>query len=419
MSSCDAGDAALTGSRCTRSELGPREAGLTVRILRIDGWDGPTVGGAQMYIRRVSQALEAQGHPNVTVAIVTDPIPEKLGPVRAFTVSRSPLRQAMAEFADGTPLAHWLDDIAADAKPDIIHLHRFQTGFSALGPWLGGRSEPIVFTAHDAELVCPVSTLTLPDGTPCPGGILPRCQFTGCEVGFGLPLNLAKRRSFDTHVKDRVRAYICVSQATRRIFDNLGYQPTELLRPMIPVPPEPASLPDGPPTVGFFGRFERQKGIDVLLEAFSLLRKRRPDAMLRLAGSGPMAIPKMDGVIQDGWVADHQRWFGKIHVLAVPSRPWENLGNSSLEGLSNGVPVVVTDSGGLPETVGKFGTVVRPGDAAQLAEALVGILTDYAHARQVALAGRAWVTEEFSSERHLERLLDIYSSALAGSRRTG
>lgn len=388
-----------------------------MKILRLDGWHGPTVGGAQIYVRRVSEALEAEGHPNVTAAIVTDPVPEKLGPVRSFRVPRSPLRRAAAELADGGPLTRWLDQLVSEVAPDVIHLHRFENGFSALGPWLGRRTEPIVFTAHDVELVCPVATLTLPDGTPCPGGILPRCQFTGCEVGFGLPLNLAKRRSFDTHVKARVRSYICVSHATQRIFESLGYRPTDLLRPMIPVPEKPVPLPDGPFTVGFLGRFERQKGVEVLLRAFTILRESHPEARLRFAGSGPVPIPSGAGVFVDGWVSDSRQWFSGVHVLAVPSLPWENLGNSPIEALANGVPSVVTDSGGLPETVGRFGTVVPPGDAAALAEALADLARHYEEAKQLALGGRAWVREEFSAERHVRHLLSIYTAALSAERR--
>lgn len=384
-----------------------------MRILRLDGWDGPTVGGAQVYIRRVSRALETLGHANVTAAIVTDPVPESLGPIRTFRASQSPLRRAAAALADGGPLTRWLDQVAEEARPDIIHLHRFETGFSALGPWLGGRTEPIVFTAHDVELVCPVATLTLPNGSPCPGGILPRCQFTGCDVGFGLPWNLAKRRSFDTHVKGRVRSYICVSHATQAIFENLGYRPTDLLRPMIAVPEAPAPFPQGPFTVGFLGRFEHQKGVEVLQRAFALLRERHPEARLRFAGSGPVAIPAGNGVSVDGWVPDSRTWFAGVHVLAVPSLPWENLGNSPIEALANGVPPVVTDSGGLPETVGRFGTVVPPGDPVALAEALKQIAEHYATAKQLALAGRDWVREEFSPEHHLNRLLAIYAAAMS------
>ncbi len=383
-----------------------------MNILRLHSWDGPSIGGAEMYIARVSRALDERGHTNVIAAIVTDPVADRMRDVRAFRVPRSPARQAIAEYTDGGRLTRWLDEVAAEAKPDLIHLHRFQAGFSTLGPWLGGRKEPIVFTAHDAELVCPVATLTLPDGTACPGGILPRCQTTGCEVGLGLPLNLVKRRSFDTHVKDRVSSFICVSRATQHIFENLGYRPTDLVPPMIPAPAEPAAIAAEPFTIGFLGRFERQKGVEVLLNAFRIVRETRPDVRLRFAGSGPIPIPTTEGISVDGWVPDTHRWFAGIHLLAVPSLPWENLGNSPIEALAHGVPTVVTDSGGLPETVGEFGTVVPPGDPSRLAAALLDLMDHYSEARQVALAGRAWVQGEFSTERHLERLLAIYSAAL-------
>jgi glycosyltransferase involved in cell wall biosynthesis len=235
-------------------------------------------------------------------------------------------------------------------------------------------------------------------------------------VGLGLPLNLAQRYYFDRYVKDQVRSFVCVSRATQSIFDHLGYQPTQLLRPMIPSPPEPASVPEVPFTIGFLGRWERQKGIAVLLQAFAIVRRARPEARLRIAGSGPQAIPPTERVQVDGWISDPDRWLGQIHVLAVPSLPWENLGNSSIEALARGVPVVVTDSGGLPETVGKFGTVVPPRDPARLAAALLEVGAHPEGSRGLALEGRAWVREEFSTEKHLERLLNIYQTALADRR---
>ena len=383
-----------------------------MRILRIDGWDGPSYGGAQVYISRVSRALAARGHPNEVAAVVTDPVPPALEPVRSFRLPRTLMGQAIAEVPLERGLTRWLDHVAAEFRPDVIHLHRFRAGFSALGPWLGARPEPLVFTAHDADLVCPISTLTLPDGAQCPGGILPRCQLTGCAVGLGLPGNLAKRYYFDRFVRPRVRAYLCVSHATRSIFEGLDYRPTELLRPMFPFPDSPARRPEGPFTIGFLGRFEPQKGLAVLLDAFRTLRATRPEVRLRLTGAGPFPIPPLPGVTVNGWTPDIDRWFDEVHLVVVPSLPWENLGNTSVEALGHGVPVVVSNSGGLPETVGKFGTVTPAGDAAALAEALGQTIANYEEARRTAAAGRDWVREEFSTERHLDRLLGIYNSAL-------
>ena len=383
-----------------------------MRILRIDGWDGPTFGGAQVYVSRISRALAARGHPNEVTAVVTDPVPAALEPVRAFRLPRTLMGQALAEAPASKELTRWLDRAASEFRPDLIHLHRFRAGFTALGPWLGSRPEPLVFTAHDADLVCPVSTLTLPSGERCPGGILPRCQLTGCAVGLGLPGHLAKRYYFDRFVRPRVHAFLCVSNATKSIFEGLGYRPTELLRPMFPFPESLGQGPDGPFTIGFLGRFEHQKGVGVLLEAFARVRATHPDVRLRLTGAGPYAVPPTPGVTVTGWTGDVDRWFDGVHVVVVPSLPWENLGNTSVEALGHGVPVIVSDSGGLPETVGEFGTVTPAGDSVALADAIGNVLSNYDDARRTASAGRGWVREEFSTERHVDRLLRIYRAAL-------
>ncbi len=388
-----------------------------MNILRLNAWDGPGVGGAEVYIRRITPLLEERGHHTTTAVIVTDPPAESLGPLKTYVVPRSVPRQAVGAFLRPSGLTDWLDRVAAGARPDVIHLHHFRAGFPALGPWLARRTEPIIFTAHDVELVCPIATLTLPDGSACPGGVLPRCQFTGCRVGYGLPVNLAERYYFDTYVKDRIATYIAVSHATQIALDSNGYSPTALVRPMIPFPELPVPAPSGPFTLGFFGRLEWYKGLDDLLHAFEIARAAHPDLRLRIAGEGPHPIRATEGVTLDGWVRDSRAWFSQIHLLVVPSLGWENLGNSPIESLGWGVPVIVSDSGGLPETVGEFGTVVPQKDPKALAAAILRTIRDYPAARELARRGRQWMQGEFSVERHLTRIVGIYEAAIRSAAR--
>ena len=386
-----------------------------MRILRIEGWDGDALGGSQVYIRRVARALEDRGHPNLTAALVTDDPDDFLGPTRVYRIPRSPPFQVASGFLVPARLGRWLDRIAEEFRPDIIHLHHFRLGFLALGPWIARRTEPVVFTVHDVERLCPIGTLTLPDGSECPGEILPRCQFTGCRVGRGVPFKLSERWYFDRYVRSRVRVFVCVSRATRRAFERAGYRPTELLRPMIPVPDTPAPAPEGPFTLGLFGRVDRQKGVEVLLQALALVRRDHPEVRLRIAGNGPFVVPRAPEIVADGWVSDTSAWLRLIHVLVAPSLGWENLGNSPIEALGHGVPVIVSDAGGLPETVDRFGTVVPQGDSEALARALIEVYRSYESARKTALAGRDWVRAEFSPDRHLAKLLGIYSKVLGSA----
>ena len=212
-----------------------------MRILRLNGWEGPVTGGAETYVQRVSTLLRSRGHTDVVASIVTSPPPVELGEMKTFQIRNSQVLRALRVnlgFPD-PGLPRWLDSVVDEVRPDVIHVHHFRHSFMGLAPWLAGRKEPIVFTVHDPELVCPIATLTLPDGTQCEGGILPRCGKTGCDVGHGLFLNLEKRRFFDQYIKPRVSSFICTSEATRKVFDGLGYRPTVLIRPIIPVPDEP------------------------------------------------------------------------------------------------------------------------------------------------------------------------------------
>ncbi|MGI0155877.1 MAG: glycosyltransferase family 4 protein [Thermoplasmata archaeon] len=375
-----------------------------MNILRINSWDGGNTGGAEVSIRREVQALEALGHRNRSVAIVTEEPPVNIGVDETFIV------RANSSRARG--LGEWLERVARDAAPDVIHLHHFRSGFRPLAKWLRSRREPIVLTAHDVDLICPVSTLTLPDGSHCRGEILPRCQFTGCPVGWGLPYKISQKRAFEANVRRRVRKLICVSEATRRAFKDLGYEDTTIIRPVIPKR-DLVEIPKGRFVIGFLGRFDAQKGIGTLLDAFKLAGI--PDSGLLLVGRGPYVVPPGPAIRVEPWTGDVAQFFRRVHVLVCPSTGWENLGNSPLEATSFGVPAIVSDSGGLPETVGsgEWGRVFHRGDARALASELAWVYGNYAAAKRAATIGSYLLVNEYSEDVHMRKLLGVYREALA------
>ena len=59
----------------------------------------------------------------------------------------------------------------------------------------------------------------------------------------------------------------------------------------------------------------------------------------------------------------------------MPSRN-EAFGLAALEGMAAGLPVVASETGGLPELVGEAGVLVPPDNPLALANALIGVLTD-------------------------------------------
>jgi glycosyltransferase involved in cell wall biosynthesis len=99
-------------------------------------------------------------------------------------------------------------------------------------------------------------------------------------------------------------------------------------------------------------------------------------------------------------------------MLLAPSRI-EGLGTAVIEAQAEGVPVVASAAGGLPELVrnGETGLLVPVEDAAALARAVESVLTDPAAARARAAHARVTV-RAFSVENTVERTLAVYHEVL-------
>jgi glycosyltransferase involved in cell wall biosynthesis len=113
-------------------------------------------------------------------------------------------------------------------------------------------------------------------------------------------------------------------------------------------------------TVGFVGHFSHLKGVDVLLEAFSLFSKFIGNVTLVLVGEGPMKgylqkeIDKTrlnSQVIFTGQVNNPLDYMQSFDVLVVPSL-YEGCPSVILEAFSLGIPVLGSRAGGIPEILG-------------------------------------------------------------------
>lgn len=134
------------------------------------------------------------------------------------------------------------------------------------------------------------------------------------------------------------------------------------------------------PVIIACGRLVEQKGFDVLLQAFALLRAKTP-ARLVILGEGPMRgdlmrlahILKIEtDVAMPGFVSNPAACFVRSDLFVLSSRV-EGLSNVLIEAMMTGIPVVCTDCPTGPREVlqgGKFGRLVPVDDVAALAEAM-------------------------------------------------
>lgn len=106
--------------------------------------------------------------------------------------------------------------------------------------------------------------------------------------------------------------------------------------------------------------------------------------------------------------------------IAVNPSLSESASYTAMEASLAELPVVVSDVGGLTDTVlhGKTGFVVPPNDAESLAEAILAIASDSELSRKLGTAGRAHVDETFSDERIVDILESEYYALLTDRERT-
>jgi glycogen(starch) synthase len=148
-------------------------------------------------------------------------------------------------------------------------------------------------------------------------------------------------------------------------------------------------LPAGRQIVGTVRRLVHRVGVDLLIEALSGIRDRAPDALLVVAGRGPLAAVLEEQVTRLGlqgqvrflgFVGDDQLplFYGACDFTVVPSVALEGFGLTTIESLAAGTPVLVTPVGGLPETVETLdpGLVLREASVPALGEGLLRALQD-------------------------------------------
>jgi glycosyltransferase involved in cell wall biosynthesis len=132
------------------------------------------------------------------------------------------------------------------------------------------------------------------------------------------------------------------------------------LRPDISFVPEARPfIRSGPLRLGFIGRLVSVKGLGVAIHTLKILRDRGIDALLSIAGIGPLEkkgrrLAELMGVASSiqwkGNVSPVANFYDAIDILLVPSIR-EPLGLVSLEAAARGVPAIAAAVDGIPEAV--------------------------------------------------------------------
>jgi glycosyltransferase involved in cell wall biosynthesis len=221
----------------------------------------------------------------------------------------------------------------------------------------------------------------------------------------------------------RADAIRTLSSMTTGLVRDEGVEPTAAFPAFVDVETfratPPAPLPERPSAL-FVGVLERTKGFDVLSEAWPHVAAQVPDAGLRIVGRGTLAAAaaalaaRLPGRVR--WTeslvpADVSAALDDASVLVLPSRS-EGLPRVVIEAFCRGRGVVGTRAGGIPDVVedGVSGVLVGPGEAEQLASALVVVLGQRDLAERLGVAAAAashrWALSPRAYADAVRRLVD-------------
>lgn len=181
---------------------------------------------------------------------------------------------------------------------------------------------------------------------------------------------------------------------------------------------------NGEKIILYVGRVVREKGLDHLLSAFSLVRI---PSRLIVGGDGmdlwrakkiAHRLGLDDRTEFSGWIDREKlsQYYQKASIVVVPSIWPEPFGMVGIEAMSYGKPVVAFNVGGIPDWLedGVTGFLIKPYDVKGMAEKISYLLENPGTAEEMGMRGRKRVEQEFSKEKHITRLLEIYTKAIDG-----
>jgi GalNAc-alpha-(1->4)-GalNAc-alpha-(1->3)-diNAcBac-PP-undecaprenol alpha-1,4-N-acetyl-D-galactosaminyltransferase len=197
--------------------------------------------------------------------------------------------------------------------------------------------------------------------------------------------------------------------------------PNFVERPARTATPEVAC---GPRRLIALGGLRREKGFDLLIEAFGRVAGLHPEWSLTVLGEGPerprlealvRSLRMLDRVSMPGRVADPMPHLASAHAFALPSR-YEGFPNALLEAMARGLPVVAFACPSGPSEIiahGHDGLLVAAGDVAGLAAALGQVMSSPGERARMGRNARR-VADALAPE----RILDLWSTLLrdAGAR---
>lgn len=189
----------------------------------------------------------------------------------------------------------------------------------------------------------------------------------------------------------------------------------EPLRPRLEQP--------GEIVLGCVARLERMKGVEVLLDAFTVLALRYPQLRLVFVGQGDLDDEMRSRTAERG-LSDRVDYLGHysgdiaallagFDLFVFPSL-WEGFPYSIVEAMRSAMPIVSTNVGGIPEAIQteRDGLLVEPSSADSLVGAIIRLIESPELRHNLGRAARLRFNQEFSLQQMHKRARELLATSI-------
>ncbi len=217
---------------------------------------------------------------------------------------------------------------------------------------------------------------------------------------------------------------IAPSPSTKTDLSRLGFSDVRIIYGSSNLTRPRRAAKEKTPTLLYLGRLTKSKRVSHAIEAFSLLLRKVPRAMLWVAGSGPEQ-GQLASLARSLGISSRVRFFGRVterekatllskaHIVLFPAVR-EGWGLVVLEANACGTPVLGYDVLGLRDSVqnGVNGALVRDGDAEALAGKACDMLSDTEGLGRLSESSLAY-SKRFSWDRSADALEELLEGLLS------
>ena len=167
------------------------------------------------------------------------------------------------------------------------------------------------------------------------------------------------------------------------------------------------------------GEMEEYKGVDDLLKVWPQIYEKYKNVNLWLVGKGSLtnSANKIAGVKVWGYVAHSQlpEVYRQADIFVSPSKNrhfgpflwWEEFFSYTLmEAQASGLPIIGSDSGGIPEEIGGKNLIVKQGDKEGLKKALIMLIENKSLRESLSLGNRGRAERLFNLQKNTQKLED-------------